>query len=79
MKYLLLMEDKPTESYSGLLQYLRYSKREEYLTMEYWEVPSLEEIDITKKPKPEVYEVSVNKEELIKIRDFLNSLNLEDD
>ena len=35
MKYLLLMEDKPTESYSGLLQYLRYSKREEYLTMEY--------------------------------------------
>ena len=76
VKYLVLMDDKPIGDFSGVLQLLRYSKREEYLTMEYREVDELGNIDISEKPKVEVNEIAVNNEEIIKLRDFLNGLDL---
>lgn len=78
VKYLVLMEDKPIGDYSGVIQLLRYSKREEYLSMEYRDVPELENIDITQKPKTEVNEIAVNKKEIKALRNFLNKLDLED-
>jgi len=76
---MVMMEDKPDDNnqFSGMIQLLRYSKREAYLSMEYRDVPEKDNIDITEKPKLEVYELGVNNEEIIKLRDFLNSLNLE--
>jgi len=78
VKYLVLLDDKPVDDFSGVLQLLRYSRREEYLSMEYRDVPEKDNIDITEKPKTEVYELGVSHEEMRKVRDFLNSLDLED-
>ncbi len=80
MKYAILLDDKPDDlnKFSGMLQLLRYSKREEHLSMEYRDVPEKDNIDITKKPKLEVYELAVSHKEMRNIRDFLNSLDLEE-
>lgn len=81
MKYLVLLEDFPTEEYEGSLHSFRYSKREEYLTKEYREVKALNEKDITlKSAKKNTHfeELACSNEEVIKIRDWLNTLDLED-
>ena len=79
VKYHVIMVDKPDSEnkFSGVLQAIRYCKREEYMTMEYREVPEKDNIDITKKPEVEIHEIAVSNEELIGIRDFLNSLELD--
>lgn len=79
MKYIVLLDDKPTESFEGVLQVIRYSKREEYLTMEYRDVPKLSGLDIHEKIKVHFEEIAVNNEEIRKLRDFLNSLDLGSD
>jgi len=76
MKYMVLLDDKPTESFEGVLQLIRYSKREEYLTMEYREVPNLNDLNIHKKADFHFEEIAVNNEEMRRLRDFLNSLDL---
>ena len=79
MKYLVLFKDMPTQEWDGTLQLIRYSKREEYLTMEYRDVPKLSELDIREKIKPQYEEIAVDNKSIKKLRDFLNSLDLEGD
>lgn len=80
-KYLVLLEDFPTEDYEGVLSSLRYSKREEYLTLEHRDINSLADKDITKKTAKKNFvfeEIAVSIEEIIRIRDWLNTLDLGD-
>ena len=75
-----MMEDFPTESYDGFIQLIRYSKKEEYLTMEHrWVNRLTKKKDISKKgAKIEMEELAANNEDIKKLRDFLSSLDLGD-
>lgn len=80
-KYLVMIEDFPTEKWDGCMQLIRYSGKEEYLTMEHRWVNDLSRKDVSKegaKDRFEYEEIAANKTDIKKLRDFLNSLDLDE-
>jgi len=80
-KYLVMMEDFPTEKWDGCMQLIRYSGKEEYLTMEHRWINDLSNKDVSKKNSSDRFEfeeIAANNEDIKKLRDFLNSLDLDE-
>ena len=80
-KYCVLDEDFPTEKYDWVMQLFRYNSKEEYLTMEHRWVNRLSNKDVSRKTadsKFEYEEIATNKPDIRKLRDFLNSLDLDE-
>lgn len=76
------MEDFPNDKFSGVLELIRYSKKDQYLTIEHRYVNNLTEKNISREKAQKDFsydEIAVNNKDIKKLRNFLNSLKLDGD